>query len=503
MRTAWRSTGGGRWREEDDDISPTRYTVEDLDPYTHYTFRVAAHNAAGWGPASAEVSVATPREEPGQPRSLMATATHDRVTLTWQAPTSGGQVTGYRVERSAAGGGSPWRVVAADTGSAVTYWVDRAVTPATTYEYDVQALNHGEPGRWSSEETVITLAAPTIPGSPTGLGVAPSAESQLQLTWLAPAALGGGVTGYRIERSPDVNPRTWTEVTADTRRTTLIWDEQELAADTIYHYQVSARNSAGVSLPSAEAQGQTRPQLRLDLPVVYPLTVQAAPRADAAVTATFGFFLPERTYDLVGQVPGWWQVLLFGQTAPGPFWLPVRAGTALGATAALPQLPAAPGSFTATLAPGQVSLSWSAPARGGALSGYRLWRQQDTAAFAQLGADLAAAALTHTDSTVQNGHVYRYWLQALADPGPGPGLPSPTVALAVMATPAAPAAVPMVNVAATSRTLQLDWTRAATGGLPSGYRLQWRRGGYDRQLPDRGSARHHPPVDRSDPGHAL
>ena len=200
---------GGRWREEDDDISPTRYTVEDLDPYTHYTFRVAAHNAAGWGPASAEVSVATPREEPGQPRSLMATATHDRVTLTWQAPTSGGQVTGYRVERSAAGGGSPWRVVAADTGSAVTYWVDRAVTPATTYEYDVQALNHGEPGRWSSEETVITLAAPTIPGSPTGLGVAPSAESQLQLTWLAPAALGGGVTGYRIERSPDVNPRTW------------------------------------------------------------------------------------------------------------------------------------------------------------------------------------------------------------------------------------------------------------------------------------------------------
>ncbi len=467
---------GGRWRTEEDDISRTSYTVEDLDPYTTYTFRVAAHNAAGWGPASAEVAVTTRRAEPGQPRSLAAAATHDRVTLTWQAPTAGGRVTGYRVQRRV--GSGSYRVVVADTGSAVTYWVDRDVSPATTYSYAVRALNYGEEGNSSGSETVITRAAPTIPGRPTALRVAPSAQSQLQLTWMAPAATGGGVTGYRIERSPDELPRVWTEVVADTRRTARVWDAPELAADTTYHYQVSARNSAGVSLPSAEAQGQTRPQLRLDLPVVYPLTAQAAPRADAAVTATFGFFLPERTYDLVGQVPGadgWWQVLLFGQTAQGPFWLPARAGTALGATAALPQLPAAPESFTATLARGAVALSWTAPLTGGPVSGYRLWRQQDDAAFAPLGADLAAAALTYTDSTVQHGHVYRYWLQALADPGPG--LPSPTVALAVMATPAAPAAVPTVNVAATSRTLQLDWTRAATGGLPSGYRLQWRRGG--------------------------
>ncbi len=196
------------------------------------------------------------------------------------------------------------------------------------------------------------------------------------------------------------------------------------------------------------------------------------------MTATFGFFLPERTYDLVGQVPGaagWWQVLLFGQTAQGPFWVPARAGTALGATAALPQLPAAPASFTATLARGAVALSWTAPLTGGPGRGYRLWRQQDDAAFAPLGADLAAAATTYTDSTVQHDHVYRYWLQGLSEAGPG--LPSATVALAVMATPAAPDAVPTVNVAATTSTLLLSWGPAPSGGLPSGYRVQWRRGG--------------------------
>ena len=59
------------------------------------------------------------------------------------------------------------------------------------------------------------------------------------------------------------------------------------------------------------------------------------------------------------------------------------------------------------------------------MTGYRLWRQTDAdGTFTQLGSDLAATLLTQTDSTVSNGHVYRYWLQGLADAGPG--VPSAT-----------------------------------------------------------------------------
>ena len=79
------------------------------------------------------------------------------------------------------------------------------------------------------------------------------------------------------------------------------------------------------------------------------------------------------------------------------------------------------------------------------------------------------------DGTVQNGHVYRYRLQALADTGPG--RPSDSAALAVMANPAVPAAVTGLQATATTTTLQLSWTRAATGGLPVAYRVRWRADG--------------------------
>ena len=203
---------GGRWDEVEDDISRTRYTVEELDPYTTYTFRVLAHNEAGWSEPSTAITVTTPRETPGQPRSLAAAATHDQVTLTWTAPRGDVPVSGYRVQRRLGSGSGSWPTRVSDTGETATGWEDRAVSPATTYTYRVAAYNRGVLGEWVTAGPVSTPAAPTIPGSPTALGVAPSAESRLQLTWTAPRDPGGGVSGYRIERSPDEtrgNGRKW------------------------------------------------------------------------------------------------------------------------------------------------------------------------------------------------------------------------------------------------------------------------------------------------------
>lgn len=291
-----------------------------LTTYTRYSYRVAARNSQGWSAFSQALSVATRRTAPGQPGSVVTTATHDTASLTWNAPTTGGTVTSYQVERKQ--GSEDWHIAAADTGSAVTFFDDGGRSAATAYSYRVRALNQGEEGAWSAEETVTTAAAPTIPGQPTDLSATPGTGSQLQLTWTVPAATGGGVTGYRIERSPDKMPRVWTDVVADTASDAVSWDEDNLRADTIYYYRVSALNSAGMGTPSTEAMGRTRPQLRLDRLVTYPLTAHGEPRGDAAVTSTFAFFLPERTYDLVGQAPGgdgWWQVRLSGTTDPGAF----------------------------------------------------------------------------------------------------------------------------------------------------------------------------------------
>ena len=184
----------------------------------------------------------------------------------------------------------------------MTFHVDGGLQAGTSYGYRVRALHHGEAGSWSSTRTVTTLAAPTIPGSPTALAVGPGTASQLRLRWTAPVDTGGGVTGYRVERSPDAETRVWTVVEADTGSAATTWDEGgTLAADRAYHYRVRACNSAGASPASAEAAGRTRPRLRLDQPVRYPLTARSEPRADAAATATFARLLPERTYDLTGR----------------------------------------------------------------------------------------------------------------------------------------------------------------------------------------------------------
>ena len=463
----------GEWDTEESDTNSrrTRYDVEGLEPYTTYRFRVAAHNTAGWGAFCPAIIATTRRRAPGRPASLSATATHDAVTLTWG--TASGTVTGYTIARRV--GSGSWDTRVDDTGTTARSFVDRGVSPATTYRYRVAAHNRGQAGAWSRERSVTTGAAPTIPGQVTGLTAAPGSGSRLQLGWTAPTDTGGGVTGHRIERAPDTTPRVWTVVREDTGSASASWGDDEVAADTAYRYRVSARNSAGVGTPSAEAAGRSRPQLRLGGKLPYPLTAHAAPWADAPVTATWNAYLSGRVYELVGQAAGedaWWRVLLFDRDTPGPFWLPAAAGTAVGDTAALPQPPAAPQALAASLGQGRVTLTWSAPPAGTTFTGQRLWRQRDDDAWTQLGDDLGAAVRTRVDGTVANGHVYRYRLQALADTGPG--RPSEPAALAVMANPAVPAAVTGLQATATTTSLQLGWTRAATGGLPVAYRVRWR-----------------------------
>ena len=469
----------GRWREEEDDISRTRYTVEGLAAYTRYSFRVAARNSEDWGPYSTAVSVTTRREKPNQPRSLAAAATHDTVTVDWSAPAGSASVTGYRVARREGSSGS-YVVVDPDTGSGVTHCVDRQVAVASSYSYQVQALNYGEPGSWSSARAITTRGAPTIPGQVTALSVAPGAHSQLSLSWTAPSDTGGGVTGYRVERSPDATPRDWTVIEADTGSEATTWEEREtLEADRDYHYRVSACNSAGAGLASAEETGHTRPRLRLDRPVRYPLTARAEPRGDAEATATFPFFLPHRTFDLAGRTEGsggWQRILGFHAAHTNNLWLPAAAGSQQGGSQDLSQVPGAPVGFTATLAANnEVTLAWSVPATGAAVTGYRVWRQAGDAAFAQLGSDLAATVTDYTDDTVTVGQAYRYWLQALS--AEGAGVPSGIRALAVMSTAAAPASVENLAGTPTTTSLPLSWQKAATGGLPAEYRVEWQATG--------------------------
>ena len=147
----------------------------------------------------------------------------------------------------------------------------------------------------------------------------------MALSWQTPLATAGGISGYRIERSADVEPRVWVEQVADTGTTATTWTDSGLSADTVVHYRVTGRNAAGLGT-AATATGRTRPRLALNATATYPLTAHAWPLATAPTTHTWTAHDATVALDVRGQAPGWWRVVRYGQGASGPYWLPSQCG---------------------------------------------------------------------------------------------------------------------------------------------------------------------------------
>ncbi len=117
-----------------------------------YFVRLAASNACGVGPVSNEVSFTLGLNLPGAPRNLAASvAPGGSVTLTWDAPSSGGTATSYLVEAGSSTGLADLATLS--TGSAATAF--NASAPAGTYYVRVRAVNGGGAGAASGDVVVI------------------------------------------------------------------------------------------------------------------------------------------------------------------------------------------------------------------------------------------------------------------------------------------------------------------------------------------------------------
>ena len=135
------------------------------------------------------------------------------------------------------------------------------------YDLRVRTVNTVGNSDWVAVEFT---AGPVRPGAVRDLTAAPGPDSQIQLIWQAPAD-HSAITGYRLERAADADPLVWADVVADTGNTSVTWADRGLAADTVYHYRVTGRSSAGLGAVSAEVTTRTRPQLQLKTTATYPL----------------------------------------------------------------------------------------------------------------------------------------------------------------------------------------------------------------------------------------
>jgi len=209
-----------------------------------YYYQVAAVNAVGEGPRSAEVSAtpAPPPTPPSAPRSLQVTAADARIDISWQTPSSdgGSPITDYRIYRGTSSGGESWLI---DTGPSLTY-ADLGVTNRVTYYYYVTARNAVGEGPPSGE---VSATPSTVPTAPRNLQASGGAGN-VTLAWQPPASDGGSaVTDYRVYRGLAPGSGTLHAVVGN-----VTAYNESATVGTTYFYQVSAVNVRGEGPRSTE-----------------------------------------------------------------------------------------------------------------------------------------------------------------------------------------------------------------------------------------------------------
>ena len=235
----------------------TRYTHSNLTPGSTRHYRVAAINALGTGAFSNVAAGRTNAAPPSAPGGLRARADGpNSIALSWDPPlnTGGAPVAGYRIWRSGSAQGT-FIVVQNNTGTTATTFRDTNLLPATTYRYQVAAINSVGAGQRSAAASTTTHAA--VPGAPGSLTARAVGTSRIDLSWRAPTNTGGAaVLGYRIEVSRDAGAN-WIILRASTGSTATSFSHTGLQPGNQRHYRVSAINSAGIGAPSRVARATT------------------------------------------------------------------------------------------------------------------------------------------------------------------------------------------------------------------------------------------------------
>lgn len=223
-------------------LTGTSYTDLSLLAGTTYYYVVSAVNASGASANSTQVAV-TPlvasQPVPAAPTNLRATVS-SYVYLTWNAVSG---ATTYRVKRSTTSGSGYTTIATGLTGP--THF-DFAVNKATTYFYVVTAVNSaGESAASDQVSAGSGTPAPTIPAAPTSLQ-ATAGNAQVALTWTGST----GATSYTVKRSITSGSG---YATVASGLTGASYTNTSLVNGTPYYYVVTATNSAGESINSAQA----------------------------------------------------------------------------------------------------------------------------------------------------------------------------------------------------------------------------------------------------------
>ena len=196
---------GGTWKawtaDAGDDLTETVTGLTNGDPYD---FEVRATTSIGTGNSASRSQ--TPATVPGVTASFSATATHNRVTLSWGAPADdgGAQVSSYRIEFL--NDQSVW-ITQATLPASRTSYTHTGRMRSTEYQYRIHAINAAGEGSATSTSILTAANAPEKPGPPQAISaVAVTLEKgggKVDLSWSAPAFNGGSAITIYYYRSKE------------------------------------------------------------------------------------------------------------------------------------------------------------------------------------------------------------------------------------------------------------------------------------------------------------
>ncbi|XP_070816286.1 neogenin 1a isoform X14 [Chaetodon trifascialis] len=262
------------------DYKQRYYTIENLDPSSHYVITLKAFNNVGEGIPVYESAITRPQSDPidpdvdfyelfhapytpvPDPSPMMppvgvqaSVLSHDTIKVTWadNSLPKNQKITDNRFYTVR------WKTnIPANTKvkMANTTSLNHMVTglkPNTLYEFSVMVTKGRRTSTWSMTAQGTTFE--TIPSSSPKDVTVVSKENKprtIIVNWQPPSEANGKITGYIIYYSTDVNAEVHDWVIEPVVGNRLTHQIQELTLDTTYYFKIQARNSKGMG-PMSEA----------------------------------------------------------------------------------------------------------------------------------------------------------------------------------------------------------------------------------------------------------
>ena len=398
-----------------------------------------------------------PTGTPDPPTGLVATRGDGEVTLSWATVTDSENYNyEYRQRRQPASYGR-WTDFAGDEfqrgtpGNPVT---SNTVTGLTngTYAFQVRALVMGTPEAVSDPSDEVSVSLSWTTGglsAPRNFAAAPG-NGQVTLSWTAPASDGGAaISGYQYQQKAGTGAYGQWRTIPGSGPSTRSYIVTGLTNGTRYFFRVRAVNSDGAGPPSTEesatpslAVDTTLRALSLSTAALAPVTLAPAfTPATRIYTAAVGSSVTQVTVtatrnkpgatatitpaDASTAVAGHQVALVVGLNRIG---VRVTDGTNAGVytitVTRAGSVPAAPTGLTATAGEdggGAVTLSWTAPTGGGAVSRYEYQQKAGTGAYGAWTRipNSGASTTSHTVPGLTDGTAYTFRVRAVNSAGAG------------------------------------------------------------------------------------